>query len=59
MLKKTQLLKAKLEESRNTGYTTTISPLRPGQESIMVVRPWGPGKNVREARSSKLTKQAS
>jgi hypothetical protein len=40
MLNKTQLLKAKLEESRDTGYATTISPLRPGQESIMVIRQW-------------------
>jgi DNA-binding IclR family transcriptional regulator len=42
MLKQTQLLKAKLEESRRAGYQTNVSRLRPGQECIMVVRPWEP-----------------
>jgi hypothetical protein len=40
MLKQTQLLKAKLEESRRAGYQTNVSRLRPGQECIMVLRPW-------------------
>ena len=40
MLKQTKILKAKLEKSRRSGYQNPISPLRPGQESIMVVRPW-------------------
>lgn len=58
MLKKTQYLKEKLEQSLKTGYTTTISPLRPGQESIMVVRPWEPGRSVQEVRNSKVAKQS-
>jgi hypothetical protein len=40
MLKQTQLLKTKLEESRRSGYQNNISRLRPGQESIMADRPW-------------------
>lgn len=46
MLKQTQLLKAKLEESRRNGYKTNISRLRPGQECIMVIRPWEIEKKI-------------
>ncbi len=40
MLKQTKLLKARLEESRCSGYQTNISRLRPGQDSIIAIRPW-------------------
>lgn len=44
MLKQTQLLKARLEESQRSGYQTNISRLRPGQECIVAIRPWELGK---------------
>jgi hypothetical protein len=44
MLKQTQLLKAKLEESRRAEYRINVSHIRPGQECVMVVRPWQPEK---------------
>ncbi|MGB7210693.1 MAG: hypothetical protein WBD27_18700 [Pyrinomonadaceae bacterium] len=50
MLKQTQLLKAKLEESRRAGYQTNVSRLRPGQECIMVIRPWEPEKSSGKVR---------
>jgi hypothetical protein len=56
MLKHTRLLKAKLEEARRSGYQNPIWPLRPGQESIMVVRPpapAGPCKDVQNILSVK------
>jgi hypothetical protein len=53
MLKQTQILKAKLEESQRSGYQTNISRLRPGQDSIIAIRPWEP---ERFARSPKPTR---
>lgn len=52
MLKQTQLLKAKLEESRRSGYQINVSRLSPGQECIMVVRPWEPEKS---SKGSQIT----
>lgn len=39
MLTQTQTLKARLEKIQRNGYKP-VSPLRPGQESIMVIRSW-------------------
>jgi hypothetical protein len=52
MLKQTQLLKAKLEASRRSGYQISVSRLPPGQECIMVVRPWEPEKSPRGSQKT-------
>lgn len=58
MLKQTRLLKAKLEESRRSGFQTPISPLRPGQESIMVVRPWAPAEPSKDLQGVRSIKES-
>lgn len=58
MLKQTKLLKAKLEESRRSGYQIPISPLRPGQESIMVVRPWAPEERSLEFQNERSIRKS-
>lgn len=55
MLKQTKLLRAKLEESQRSGYQNPISPLRPGQESIMVIRRWAPERSAKANGRRKIS----
>jgi hypothetical protein len=56
MVRSTCLLRKKLTEARAKGYHIDIPPLRPGQESIMMVRPNGESatSTTRPAKQPKL-----
>ena len=55
MDKSTNLLRKKLEDARSNGYQLGLPQLRPGQESIMVVRtPVDSGHAMRFAKRRKI-----